>query len=215
MAPVPLRCLFVEDHGMFAELVGGLLRSSCDLEIVELARTAAEGMAAIDRHRPGLLILDLDLPDGSGVAVAEHLQATVPHGRVLVLSAQAAQFVCPEGLQPIVIAVVDKTQAMDVLLIQVAAYVENVVGTPPPTVFTFEKLSGLTGREREVLGRLGLGEATKAIAHHLDLSVSTVESHRRNIAAKLGVSGAELIRLAVLHNLSTPPTAGGAGLPPA
>jgi DNA-binding NarL/FixJ family response regulator len=113
-----------------------------------------------------------------------------------------------------VIAVVDRTQAMDVLLAQVVAYVESI-GTVPHLVFTPDRLNGLTGREREVLGRLGLGEATKTIARHLDLSVSTVERHRRNIAAKLGVSGAELIRLAVLHNLSILPPSGGAELPPA
>ena len=68
-----------------------------------------------------------------------------------------------------------------------------------------ERLSCLTGREREVLGLLGQGDASKAIARRLGLSVGTVETHRRNIAAKLGISGAELIRLAVLHNLSESP----------
>jgi DNA-binding NarL/FixJ family response regulator len=201
---MPNRCVIVEDQEMFAQLVGGLLRSSCDLEILEIAGTLADGLVAIDRHRPGLLILDLELPDGSGLAAAEHLLAVAPQARVVVLSAQASQFVCPDALQQAVIAVVDKTQTWEVLVAQVAAYVREA-GIRSPSLAPLELLSSLTEREREVLRRLGQGAASKAIAHDLGLSVSTVETHRRNIAAKLGVSGAELIRLAVLHNLSEPP----------
>jgi DNA-binding NarL/FixJ family response regulator len=201
---MPSRCVIVEDQEMFAQLVGGLLRSSCDLEILEIAGTLADGLAAIDRHHPSLLILDLELPDGSGLAAAEHLLAVAPHARVVVLSAQASRFVCPEALQQAVIAVVDKTQTWEVLVAQVAAYVREA-GIRAPSLDPLERLSSLTERERAVLRRLGQGAASKAIAHDLALSVSTVETHRRNIAAKLGVSGAELIRLAVLHNLSEPP----------
>ena len=201
---MPNRCLIVEDQEMFAQLVGGLLRSSCDLEIVAMAPSVADGLAAVDHHRPRLLILDLELPDGSGLAVAEHLLAVVPEARVVVLSAQASAFVCPGDLQQAVIAVVDKTQAWDVLVAQVAAYVREA-GLRPALLAPLERLSCLTGREREVLGLLGQGDASKAIARRLGLSVGTVETHRRNIAAKLGISGAELIRLAVLHNLSESP----------
>ena len=201
---MPNRCLIVEDQEMFAQLVGGLLRSSCDLEIVAMAPSVADCLAAVDHHRPRLLILYLELPDGSGLAVAEHLLAVVPEARVVVLSAQASAFVCPDDLQQAVIAVVDKTQAWDVLVAQVAAYVREA-GLRPALLAPLERLSCLTGREREVLGLLGQGDASKAIARRLGLSVGTVETHRRNIAAKLGISGAELIRLAVLHNLSESP----------
>lgn len=206
---MPNRCLIVEDQEMFAQLVGGLLRSSCDLAILDIAGSVADGLAAIDRHRPRLLILDLDLPDGSGLEVAEHLLAVVPEARVVVLSAHASQFVCPDALQQAVIAVVDKTQTWDVLVAQVAAYVREA-GIRAASLAPLERLSGLTDRERDVLGLMGRGDASKAIAHRLGLSVSTVETHRRNIAAKVGVSGAELIRLAVLHNLSDLPPAGEA-----
>jgi len=88
---MPNRCVIVEDQEMFAQLVGGLLRSSCDLEILEIAGT----LAAIDRHRPGLLILDLELPDGSGLAAAEHLLAVAPQARVVVLRPRPASSSAP------------------------------------------------------------------------------------------------------------------------
>jgi DNA-binding NarL/FixJ family response regulator len=214
--PLPLRCLIAEDHAMFAQLVGGLLRSSCHLEIVAISSSVAEALAAIDQHHPRLLILDLDLPDGSGLAVAQHLLAVVPEARVLVLSAHASQFVCPDALQPAVIAVVDKTQAWEELVSQVADYL-RAMGAERHEPFTSQRLESLTGREREVLHLLGQGEASKAIARTLGLSLSTVDTHRRNIAAKLGVSGAELIRLAVLQNFAAFPPASAveAELPPA
>jgi DNA-binding NarL/FixJ family response regulator len=61
-----------------------------------------------------------------------------------------------------------------------------------------EVLDQLTQRERQVLERMGRGESNKSMAAALDLSVRTVESHRRNIATKLGCSGARLIRIATL-----------------
>jgi DNA-binding NarL/FixJ family response regulator len=203
---MPVSCLIAEDHAMFAQLVGGLLRSSSTLEIVAICPSVSEANAAIDRHHPQLLILDLHLPDGPGLAVAEHLLAVVPEAKVLVLSAHASQFVCPDHLQPAVLAVVDKTQASDVLLDQVAAHVP-ALGAACQHPFNQERLQTLTDRERDVLHQLGLGEASKAIARNLGLSVSTVDTHRRNIAAKLGVSGAELIRLAVLQNFAPLPPA--------
>jgi DNA-binding NarL/FixJ family response regulator len=206
---MPLRCLIAEDHAMFAQLVGGLLRSSCDLEIVAICSTVAEALAAIDQHHPRLLILDLHLPDGPGLAVAQHLLAVVPEARVLVLSAHASQFVCPDALQPAILAVVDKTQAWDELVALVAAHM-RAMDADHPHAFTTERLETLTARERDVLRLLGLGEASKTIARSLGLSLSTVETHRRNIAAKLGMSGAELIRLAVLESFASfPPAASG------
>ncbi|MDM7952044.1 MAG: response regulator [Cyanobium sp. CZS 25K] len=92
---MPNRCVIVEDQEMFAQLVGGLLRSSCDLEILEIAGTLGDGLAAIDRHRPGLLILDLELPDGSGLAAAEHLLAVAPQARVVVLRPRPASSSAP------------------------------------------------------------------------------------------------------------------------
>lgn len=192
---------------MFAQLVAGLLRSSFDLEVLAISPTVADALAAIDQHHPRLLILDLDLPDGSGLVVAEHLLAVVPEARVLVLSSHANQFLCPDALQPAVLAVLDKTQACDELVVQVAGYVRDALGADRHPAFIPERLESLTAREREVLHLLGQGEASKEIARDLGLSLNTVDTHRRNIAAKLGVSGAELIRLAVLQNFAALPLA--------
>lgn len=189
---------------MFAQLVGGLLASSCNLEILAICPSVNEAIEAIDRHHPRLLILDLDLGGSSGLPVADHLLAVVPEARILVLSAQAGDFVCPDRLQQAVIAVVDKTQAWDGLVEQVAAYLRTVVDTTCEEVMP-DRLAQLTARERQVLRHLGRGDASKAIAAALGVTVRTVETYRRNIACKLGVSGAELIRLAVLHTVADLP----------
>ena len=204
---MPLRCLIAEDQAMFAQLVAGLLRSSFDLEVLAISPTVADALAAIDQHHPRLLILDLDLPDGSGLVVAEHLLAVVPEARVLVLSSHANQFLCPDALQPAVLAVLDKTQACDELVAQVAGYVHDALGADQHSPFNPQRLESLTPRERVVLNLLGQGEASKAIARSLGLSLGTVDTHRRNIAVKLGMSGAELIRLAVLQNFAAFPPA--------
>ncbi len=175
---------------MFLQLLVGMLRTQPGLEVVATAATAAEGIAACLSHRPDLLILDLALPDGSGAVVAEALAAVKPQARLIVLSAQASSFFCPPGLESMLHAVVDKIEAYDVLGEEIA----ELVGPHPPAAV-------LTAREAEVLRLLGQGLSNQQIADQLDLSPLTVQTHRRNLSAKLGMKGAELVRFAALQNL--------------
>jgi response regulator of citrate/malate metabolism len=84
---IGIRCVIVEDQAMFAELLASLLRVSpgIPLQIVETVRTVAAGKAACELRRPDLLLLDIALPDGSGLTVLEHLIAVHPEGRAIVV----------------------------------------------------------------------------------------------------------------------------------
>ena len=74
-----------------------------------------------------------------------------------------------------------------------------------PVVVTAEALALLRPRELEVFRLIGQGLTTAEIARQLNISKNTVETHRKGIAAKLGASGAELVRLATLHNQTSLP----------
>ena len=181
-----LRCLIVEDQQMFSQLLMSMLEAFPGLEVVAPASTAAEALQHCQGPTPpDLLILDLALPDGDGLSVAEALAQHHPQAKVVVLSGQAASFVCPGPLRPQVCGVVDKTSAFQ----QLQRVLQNCLGHQPPE---------LTARQQEIYGLIGQGLSNKAIAKDTGLSVATVETHRKQIAQKLGVSGAELVRQAAL-----------------
>jgi DNA-binding NarL/FixJ family response regulator len=121
-----------------------------------------------------------------------------PEAMVIVLSSHASTFLRPPELRETIRAVIDKSRAFDDLLQEIASLTGSASAASEEVAPPLEVIEQLTQREREVLECMGRGDSNKAIATKLGLSVRTVESHRRNIAAKLGCSGARLIRSATL-----------------
>ena len=181
-----LRCLIVEDQVMFLQLLRSMLEGMPGLRVVACASSQAEASAICrSAEPPDLVILDLALPDGDGLAVAHALAEHHPNPKVLVLSGQASSFVCPASIQPLIVGVVDKTSAFS----QLTSVLEHCLpqcGDP------------LTPRQQEIYGLIGQGLTNKEIARATHLSIATVETHRKAIAQKLGVSGSELVRQASL-----------------
>jgi len=187
----PLRCLIVEDQVMFLELLQRLLEGQPGLEVVATAASATTGIAACRLHRPDLVILDLSLADGDGLPVLAALAQWCPRAKAVVLSAQAAGFVCPEALEPLLLGVVDKTATFDTLL--------RVIQELLPMAEPGRSALSLTPAQQRIYALIGLGLSNKQIASRLALSVATVETHRKAIARRLGLSGAELVRSAALR----------------
>ncbi|CAK6694978.1 response regulator transcription factor [Synechococcus sp. CBW1107] len=181
-----LHCLIVEDQVMFLQLLRSMLEAIPGLEVRATATCQAEAIALCRADEPPeLLILDLSLPDGDGLEVAHTLAEHRPDAKVVVLSGQASSFVCPAPLRPLIVGVVDKTAAFS----QLQAVLESCL--PQPN-------APLTLRQQEIYGLIGQGLSNKEIARTTALSIATVETHRKAIAQKLGMSGAELVRQASL-----------------
>ena len=125
-----------------------------------------------------------------------------PEAELLFVTAQAAEFVPPSDLLPITIGVVDKAQAWDQLVQLLQNWWMQRLDKPLEMLCSaqkFEAIERLTPREKRLLRELGGGLLNKEIAARLQLSVATVESYRKSVAAKLGVSGAEMVHLATLY----------------
>lgn len=180
-----LRCLVVDDQRLLLDLLCTMLSALPGLSVSGTATSCAEALALVAQDPPDLLLLDLALGDGSGLAVATALAERHPEARVVVLSGEAAGFICPPQLRETICAVVDKTSAFHDL----SAVLQRCLRSRP---------AGLTARQQEIYGLIGQGMSNKEIARHTDLALSTVETHRKLIARKLGVSGAELVRQAAL-----------------
>jgi DNA-binding NarL/FixJ family response regulator len=187
-----LDCVILEDQGLLADLLRQDLDRIPGLSVVGVARSVEEGKRLCRSQRPDLLLMDLLLPDGQGVEVAEQLLLEKPAAQVVVLSAQCDRLFCSRRLHAAILAVVDKGTAIDSLHL----ILEREVCRQRGSVENDDPLGALTERERQVLALIGQGLSSAEIAARLNISLLTARTHRRNITAKLGCSGAELVLLA-------------------
>ena len=191
-------CLLVEDQTLMAELLRSMLQTSPQIGVIRLAQSVEEACRLIDRLPPDLLILDLGLPDGDGQQVALHLLKRHPAPRIILLSAQLHDFQCDPSLLPHIHASVDKTSAYKELMHALNALNPGLNNSAEERRIK-RRISTLSVRELEVFLLIGQGKSNRDIAAVLNVSVSTVESHRKAIAQKIGRSGAELVQVAAVH----------------
>jgi len=191
-----LKSLLIEDQKMFAQLLEGILRITPGLDLLGTCSTAQEGIEQCERQRPDLLILDLQLPDGNGVAVARQLLASNPAAKIIVLSGHADTFIVPPDLQDSIHAVIDKTKAYSTLESQIKLLQEaRGIKTEKSKAGLLEKL---TEREQEIFEMIGKGRTNREISKHFGLSEHTVKTHRKRIATKLNLRGSALVHKATL-----------------
>jgi DNA-binding NarL/FixJ family response regulator len=197
-----LNCVIVEDQTMFRQMLHNLLQGTPDLRVVAAAASEAEGIKACRRHKPDLLVLDLALPDGSGVNVARRLAKIKPAAGIIILSGEASTFVCPADLRASVHAVLDKTQAFDDLADELKALLPKARGGSS-SARSKDVRDRLSEREYEIFLLVGRGLMSKEIGEKLFISPQTVQAHRRKMAEKLGTTGSEFAQLAIKHYQST------------
>jgi len=202
-AQTPLTCVIVEDQGMFLDLLAGMIAIRGGIRIAAQARDVAQAREACAKHRPDVLILDLALPDGDGLEVARTFIEVSPHGRVLVVTGQASEFICPVWLNDHLQAVISKNDAFDA----VRCELDDLIGATDVAVPDDSAVRTLSAREAEVFRMIGDGLSTRAIAERLGLSEHTVQTHRKRIAAKLNTTGDQTLRRAIAHRIRSSPNA--------
>ena len=193
-----LNVLVVDDHLLVAQAVGGLLSELCDLALDAVCGSARQALKVLEQCQPDLLVQDLHLPGESWETVAQAFLRRNPSGKVLILSALTVTFVPPHWLGSSLLGVVDKSKAWSDLINVVSGWRLQI---QPASLAsrTLPALELLSPREQRVFHCLGQGLLNREVALALGLSVVTVESYRKSICSKLGISGSELVRLAVLH----------------
>ncbi len=190
----------VDDHAMFRSGVRAELGAG--VELVGEAGTVAEAIAGIRAARPSVVLLDVHMPDGGGLAVLAGVAAEVPDTRFLALSVSDAAEDVIAVIRAGARGYVTKTISADELTNAVRRVAEgDVVFSPRLAGFVLDAfrdtpvapsvdpdLDQLTPREREVMRLLARGYAYKEIAAELFISVKTVETHASNVLRKLQLS---------------------------
>jgi DNA-binding NarL/FixJ family response regulator len=194
------RVLLVDDHAMFRSGVRTELGQRVD--VVGEAGTPAEAIAAIRSSKPEVVLLDVHMPDGGGLAVLEAIAPELPEIRFLALSvSDAAEDVITliragaRGYVTKTISADDLADAItrvadgDVVFSpRLAGFVLDAFRDSPVAPSVDPNFDQLTPREREVLRLLARGYAYKEIAAELFISVKTVETHASNVLRKLQLS---------------------------
>jgi DNA-binding NarL/FixJ family response regulator len=195
-----LRIVVVDDHHLFRAGVRAELAEQHD--VVGEAATPAEAVAVIAESHPDVVLLDVHLPDGGGVALLEALRASAgTPPRVLALSvSDAADDVVPmirAGALGYVTKTIDTAELLSAIETvskgeasfspRLAAFVLQAFSAAPPLAAP-DELEALTPREREVLHHLARGYAYKRIALRLGISARTVETHVGAVLRKLQLS---------------------------
>ena len=205
------RVLLVDDHPIMRHGLAQLIRMEPGLTVDGEAGSAAEGLESVGRLQPDVTVIDLTLPDKSGLELIKDIQAMHPGCRCIVLSMHDENLYAERALRAGARGYVMKETAAETLIRAIhrvlagGIYVSEAMASR-----MLEQVSGqrgkpnttgidqLTDRELEVLTMIGKGTATKLIAEHLNISARTVEAHRSHIKEKLGLTdGPALVRYAV------------------
>jgi DNA-binding NarL/FixJ family response regulator len=210
--PRPNRVLIIDDHVMVREGVAEIIEHAEDLCVCGMASTANEGLEAVNKLKPDLVLVDITLPGKDGIEFIKEARAMHPGLLILVMSMHGESLYADRVLHAGGRGYIQKqeggtrlVEAMRRVLHGEIAVSEKMTGRLLET-FSGRKtmdspLEGLSDRELEVFQLIGQGKAMKQIAEELHLSPKTIEAHRSHIREKLRVTGAsELVAYAARWN---------------
>jgi two-component system nitrate/nitrite response regulator NarL len=199
-----VRILLAYDHPIFRDGLKRLLEAEVGLKVIAEASNGAEAVKLVKLHKPDLLLLDLSMPQQTGIEAIRELGSLGASVRIILLTAAVEKSQIVEALQLGARGVVLKDSATQILIqaVRVVMAGEYWVGREQVTNLVQylrtlmqtqaqearQRKFGLTPRELEIVSAVVAGFANKEIAEHFKISEDTVKHHLSNIFDKLGVS---------------------------
>ena len=204
--PELIKVMIVDDHPMVAEGIQSILESYDDINVVGClpnGRAAIESVAELD---PDVILMDLNMPEIGGLSATEILLERQPDTRIVILSMHDNPEYISSALSHGAMGYILKDVPTDEIKLAIDTVMRGerylctgAQGSLEPKDAARESL---TEREQTILLQLAQGKSNKEIALTLDISVRTVETHRKNIKRKLGISStAGLTRYAMEHGV--------------
>jgi two-component system response regulator NreC len=212
-APQPLTVVLADDHEVVRSGLRLLLDAEPGIRVVAEAGDVASAVAAIERHGPDVLVLDLHMPGEPSLPAIPRLRERFPDTRIVVLTAQRDPSFAGEAMRLGTSGYVPKEAAGHQLVraIRMAAeggtYLEPRLGARLAADAAAARRSApeLTERELDVLRLIARGLTNRETAERLFLSVRTIEGHRARIQRKLGCSRrSDLVEYALERGLIEP-----------
>lgn len=214
----PVRVLLVDDHRLISDMLSDALAEADDIEVVGVAGSGGEAVALAERHRPDVVLMDVEMDGMNGIEATRQIVRAVPGTRVVMLTANADQATILDAMESGAVGYLTKDKALvdDVVDAVRRAHAGEImlptalIGRLITSLATRRReqaerqdlVERLTAREREILHLIAEGADNKTIADRLVVSPHTVRTHVQNLLAKLGAhSKLEALTIAARRGL--------------
>lgn len=215
-APSTIRIVLADDHAVVRVGLRLLLDAEPGFEVVAEAGNTQDAARFVRGHHPDVLVLDLNMPGESGLALIPRIHEEAPDTKIVVLTMQRDPAFARQALSAGALGYVIK-DAADTELVQAVRlaaggqhYLNPQLGAELAATPANARPGDLSERELEILRLIALGHTNPEIAAQLFLSIRTIEAHRAHIHQKLNLSArSDLVRFALEHRVIEMPEPDG------
>jgi len=188
--------IITDDHPMVSIGLKTLLNEQDDLTVSHTAQSGFDLLQLLENETPDLIVLDISMPDMDGVETARKIRAKYPQQKIVCISTfyQASLYATLKAIpvQGFIPKLIDTKTLLDgiyKLLNNEIVYIEQKEEKPETKHLILTEITNKLGRrEIEIMKLIKLGKLNKEIADELEIAQSTVETHRKNICKKLGLT---------------------------
>ena len=206
------RILLVDDHQMFREGLKAVLKSETDFQVVGEAENGIQAVELCRELTPDVVIMDISMPEMSGVEAAGKIHAESPAVKIIILSMHTEKRYILGALKAGATGIVAKNSASAELLTAIETVVSGQTYLSPSVsnvlvqnILESGSDSGektLSPRERQILQLIAMGKGAKEIGYELGISNKTVEAHRMQLMNKLDIRNvADLVKYAIREGM--------------
>ena len=186
-----IRVLSVDDHPLLREGIAALIGNQSDMQLIGEASNGREAVEQFRKHHPDITLMDLQMPEMSGIDAISAIRGEFPDARIIVLTTHAGDFQVSRALKAGARGYLLKGMLRQELLETIRAVhagQKRLSAEVAAEIAEHATDNVLTPREMDVLRLVAEGNSNKEIAGKLSLTEETVKGHVKNILAKLGVN---------------------------
>ncbi|MEM7619744.1 MAG: response regulator transcription factor [Pseudomonadota bacterium] len=204
-----IRILIVDDHPLVTDGIEFCLQDYEHIEVVGIGRNGLEALRMAKNLEPDIVLMDINMPELNGLSAIELFQVKLPEIKILILSMHDNRdyitTALTSGARGYILKDIPTTEivtAIEAIYVGGTYFSAGISDVLLSVDERLQKTEALTSREQTVLLALAGGKSNKQVAQEFDISVRTVETHRKNIKRKLRISStAGLTRYAIRNGL--------------
>jgi DNA-binding NarL/FixJ family response regulator len=187
----PIAVMTVDDHPLFREGIAAVLTLESDIQLVAEAQTAAEALELFRLHRPDVVLMDIKLPDGSGIQATEQICEEFPGAKIIMLTTFKGDVQALGALKAGAWGFLLKNTVRRELVESIRLVhrgQQRILEEVALELAIHAADASLSAREMEVLRAVGQGQSNKGIARMLGIAEETVKTHMASVLTKLKAS---------------------------